>query len=983
MPQAVAAAASWAATAFVAAVNSGIVWQSSLAWQAAFTVSEIAITTALATTVSELTRGKTPGPPGSDLNLRIDAAHPRKMIVGVAMTGGSLVAHYSYGKNNYGLSTVVALADHRIEGVVGVYTDGRKVHDVLLNGVRTEITAFSYSGGARVFMTMHDGRSGQGADAQLIAVSAMDRDVVAGKKPAWTSNHTGRGVAYVHIEYVFDSDILTSPPEFLFLTAGAKLYDRRQDSTAGGSGAQRYDDPSTWIWSSNPAVALDHFLLGYAVEGEPLAFGVGLEPDEVPYAAFAAAADLSDEDIETGEGGGAATIKRYRANGVISAEQDYETVIQSLQIQMSARVIDLGGRIGILGGEARPIEADLTDQDLVNDEPATFEDKRRFVDLVGAVEGRYADPANLYEPADYPRQESPDAVFADGGEAQTATLNLPFEDNVRRAVRNASAYLKREQRQGRLVATFGPAAYHLEPGDWFTYTDPHYQLDAEPFEVIEIVKRGDFTVLLTGQAVNEDFVVFPTDEDPDLSDPPDIDPDDLLLDAPEFDVDAVQISAAGATIPALQFTLTSDEPFGRDIVIEYRRWDADDGDFFGAGRITQMHASEVTQIIADGLLPETLYKVRSKVRIGHRESPWTAWSGTIETGTYVAPAAVTAGGATPGSELDRLLSDVAGFFPGFAIVSAHGDLTFAANEDAAGSVTVSAGYFDHPVLGEITVADEIWFRTPWTTYLAPPNGWFGVIWSEEPVADRFADADGPIGEGNFFPAAYKDGVWTAYGRFSYVAETFTPELTDVVCAKAIKPLAEGSLEYSSADGITEVESYIRDTLVVNARLDTIEASVGEAQASITELGVAIVDEQEARATAIESVEASIGDVSGSVDILSAALATVDGRVSGYFGVLIDTGDGGVSFELMDESGGAPGSPSGLARLRAANFIIEGDVLVDGSVSAEKLAVTDLSAITANIGLLRTATSGARTEIEDNQIRVYDSSDTLRVLLGVW
>ena len=60
-----------------------------------------------------------------------------------------------------------------------------------------------------------------------------------------------------------------------------------------------------------------------------------------------------------------------------------------------------------------------------------------------------------------------------------------------------------------------------------------------------------------------------------------------------------------------------------------------------------------------------------------------------------------------------------------------------------------------------------------------------------------------------------------------------------------------------------------------------------------------------------------------------------------------------------------------------------DKLDVGAVTAAKIDVTELSAITGTIGLLRTATTGARTEIEDNEIRVYDSNNVLRVRLGVW
>lgn len=66
-----------------------------------------------------------------------------------------------------------------------------------------------------------------------------------------------------------------------------------------------------------------------------------------------------------------------------------------------------------------------------------------------------------------------------------------------------------------------------------------------------------------------------------------------------------------------------------------------------------------------------------------------------------------------------------------------------------------------------------------------------------------------------------------------------------------------------------------------------------------------------------------------------------------------------------------------------NNVIVSRMLAAKAVTADKLAVTSLSAITANIGLLRTATSGARTEIKDNLIEVYDSNNMLRVRMGVW
>ena len=69
-------------------------------------------------------------------------------------------------------------------------------------------------------------------------------------------------------------------------------------------------------------------------------------------------------------------------------------------------------------------------------------------------------------------------------------------------------------------------------------------------------------------------------------------------------------------------------------------------------------------------------------------------------------------------------------------------------------------------------------------------------------------------------------------------------------------------------------------------------------------------------------------------------------------------------------------------------IIDKNVVVKGlieahSITADKLAVDSLSAITATIGTLQTKTSGARTVIKDNLIEVYDENNVLRVRMGVW
>ena len=87
------------------------------------------------------------------------------------------------------------------------------------------------------------------------------------------------------------------------------------------------------------------------------------------------------------------------------------------------------------------------------------------------------------------------------------------------------------------------------------------------------------------------------------------------------------------------------------------------------------------------------------------------------------------------------------------------------------------------------------------------------------------------------------------------------------------------------------------------------------------------------------------------------------------------------------------SPAG-TRIDGKILHVTGDALFDkniitkgmiqaGAVTADKMQVDSLSTITATIGTLRTKTSGARVEISDDLIQVFDENNQLRVRIGIW
>jgi len=75
---------------------------------------------------------------------------------------------------------------------------------------------------------------------------------------------------------------------------------------------------------------------------------------------------------------------------------------------------------------------------------------------------------------------------------------------------------------------------------------------------------------------------------------------------------------------------------------------------------------------------------------------------------------------------------------------------------------------------------------------------------------------------------------------------------------------------------------------------------------------------------------------------------------------------------------------GVVKIKTANVGVLVAANIDtGAVTASKISVSSLDAVSATVGLLRTASSGARMELESNVIRAYDSSGTLRARFGVW
>lgn len=582
---------------------------SNIAHVAAITAKVALIVTANAV----ISNQNKPEPQGQLINMTINPNEPRRLIVGKRMTGGVLADWMIKGDKNQYLYTVTYLSEGPVNRITKVFAGGREVHSVpLVHGVRTPIPSFNISGGDRLFLTFYDGRPSQVSDPRLIAEFPGE----------WSANKRGVGVAYVVAEIWYDSDIQQIPPSLSYEVEGACFYDRRFDTTAGGAGSQRFNDPATWVYTTNPAVMLDHYMLSRRYEAVKV-FGIGLSADQVPFDEFVALANLCDENVAIKVGG---TQKRYEANGYLFADRSFKDTIKDLCRAMGARPADFGGRIGILDNQPKSPVMELTEQDVLEGTKDQYRPKSSYSELHNGVTGTFINPSQNYQPTDFPRITNAVWEEQDGGQQKLDVIDFEMEVSQERAERLATNYIQAKRRQARLSGTYKLRAIQLEQGDWFVRSGGRFGA-GKTFEVIDRV-LNPMTMSVTIAA----FEVDPSDSAWNEADAADevVYPGPgvgiTALPLPDMTLTSFSFSVGPLTFPSFRFVnndAASVIPYG--VNIEYGIRAAGTPGPPDAEVFTHYMQGGVAQSTVYGLFPNVDYVVRYQNVFGSRRSAWTDW----------------------------------------------------------------------------------------------------------------------------------------------------------------------------------------------------------------------------------------------------------------------------------------------------------------------------------------------------------------------
>lgn len=465
----------------------------------------------------------------------------------------------------------------------------------------------------------------------------METVAFGGPRP-WAADMVGVGLCYAVCRFEYSREVFNGLPSVRFEMLGAPLYDPRFDSTVGGSGAQRWNNPATWAQTENPAVMIYNILRGITL-ADGAVWGGECATEDLPLSNWMAAMNECDAPVVTGTG----TEPQYRAGLEIAISDEPAAVINALLKSCSGQIAEVGGVYTIaVGAPALPVYF-LTDDSIIVTRERHLDPFPGLTDTYNGITASYPEPASLWEPREAPPVHDTTLEAADGGRRLVADVQFTACSYVTQVRRMMDAYIADERRHRRHMISLPPSAAILSPLDTVSWTSAENGYTGKLFEVTGL-NDGLMSVIQTVQLRERDPADF---------DPLDYVPESTVglgpvLPAPQavpgWNVFAGSVIDATGTArrPKLTLLWTASGPADARGV-EWEVYLGTSGILITSGNTLPMTAGR--QDITAGILPSQTYAVRGRLLVD-RATEWTPWvlvttpAGELQT-VDLAPASVS------------------------------------------------------------------------------------------------------------------------------------------------------------------------------------------------------------------------------------------------------------------------------------------------------------------------------------------------------
>lgn len=387
---------------------------------------------------------------------------------------------------------------------------------------------------------------------------------VNGSLPGWTSAHKLSGKTAGLLELMFDKEGKQwaggFPQSILAILKGPRCYDPRLDSTyPGGSGACRWNDETTWVFSENPAIHAITWSLGRHQNGE-LVTGVGMPVGFIDLPRFVDWANVCDANV-------------WKVGGMVSSLDDKWDVLKKICIAGAARPVKLGGTLSVDFDAPRVSLATVTSKDLAGSVRVVGTTPLRS--RINTAVPRLRLETHGWEVATLSPVPVADYVTADGRK-RSQEIDLELVQDKDQAAELCTYDIVNAREFGPITLPLQMRFVGYKPGDCLTLQIPEAGLVDRDF-VVRTRNLDPESAIATLEGVSEtpekhDFALGRTGTAPPI---PTLTPVDLS-DVPAPGSGAWSLSAAslsganGERVPILRVTGAVDNPNAEAIVFEWR-----------------------------------------------------------------------------------------------------------------------------------------------------------------------------------------------------------------------------------------------------------------------------------------------------------------------------------------------------------------------------------------------------------------------------
>ncbi|HWJ88506.1 MAG TPA: phage tail protein [Pelagibacterium sp.] len=443
--------------------------------------------------------------PGVSLSMQMGGDSPLSFFVGTSATAGHRVYAGTWGTDgetpNAYFVDVLELANAPLDGLNNIYVNG-ELATVRWGEPHSQygypINQGRKSGKDHLWVKFHDGRQ-TAPDAYLRSKFGNHAERPYG------ADMVGRGTAYAIVTTRYNRELWQNgAPSMLFEVRGLRLYDIRKDSSAGGVGTHRRDNPSTWEWTDNPyVIAYNAAFMGVYVGSEWLWGLQGLPALRLPTSAWIAAMNESDRAMAAW-----GNQKQFTIGGEITVDMEPAAVLEEIAKSSMGRFIESAGTYKPRCGAPGAAVWSFGEGELLITDPRSFTPFPGLEATHNTIEATYSEPGEAWGNKAAPVQSDPAYIVADGNRRLAADLALPMVNRNEQAQRLAYSYLEDGRRFRTLQGSFHPITWLLEPGDVIEGTLLGEGYSGKSFEILEMSGRRTFVQTMTLREID------PADFDP-------------------------------------------------------------------------------------------------------------------------------------------------------------------------------------------------------------------------------------------------------------------------------------------------------------------------------------------------------------------------------------------------------------------------------------------------------------------------------------